>query len=330
MKKVWASGIILLFIFCSSCAKEQAPEAIHKVTPQITPQTTPKSSEITQKIAQNTENPIDSTIVAQGEIKASEVGILKLVQGVYSEGEKILTKEKNTYYWYEADGKTYIETEKVEINENKGDVLVISPTSQEEYGQMIHLTTTKDLNFTKVVNILHDRAIIQSMSSDATKHYNFEADLQSGEAVEITYTDKLSDDERKSSRKETVIALTEDTTLCHYYIAGKTAEDSYSIWLVIDKDNTVIKRFTTKYFDDMDNICVSEDKNYVCFTYQQTTRSPHILNIEKELVYPIFDEKDFYGYESVLFMNWVNEDTLALGYKKNDEQIIKFHKVTFD
>lgn len=82
--------------------------------------------------------------------------------------------------------------------------------------------------------------------------------------------------------------------------------------MIFDKEDKEIRRFSTQYFNVIDNICVDDSGEYVCFTYGQTTSRAQLLSVEEESITPIFGEGDFFGWEAVLSMNWVNKDTLAI------------------
>jgi hypothetical protein len=285
-------------------------------------------SENNKDDTQEVRNLIMEALISQKEINADDLHINKLILGIFLEGKQILAKEGDFYYWYEMDGESYVESDKIAKNCNGKDFLVLT-TDDESNKRTVHLPDSKIIQFPRLINVVGNRAIIQT-SEDQKKHYNFDAELLSGSAIEITHIDKLNSDERKLNRWETLIALPNDTTLCHYFMWRDNSDNSYSLWLIVDKNSNEINQFTTEYFDDLDNICVSENGEYVCFTYGQTTSHPSILNIQEESVYSIFNESDFYGFEAVTFMNWVNEETLAIGYRKNGEQIVKFQKVLFE
>ncbi len=194
----------------------------------------------------------------------------------------------------------------------------------------MNVSLPETASFLRLINAVGDRAIVQTTLEDQGGNYNLKVDLSSGTTVPITYIDRLSSDEKRMNRGETVILLPNDMTLCHFFIWGGHADNSSSIWILFNKEDNEIKRFSTRYFDDIDNICVDDDGKYVCFTYGQTTSRPQLLSVEEESVTPIFGEDDYFGFEAVLSMNWVNTDTLAIGYWKDDNRIVKFQKVLFE
>ena len=334
MKKVFLLLILIIITLCSSCDGNNTQKLAEGIdNSEIQNDDIPTLSE--ESLSENNKgdtkeisNLIFDALTSQKEINADDLNINKYILGIYLEGKQILAKEGDFYYWYEWDGESYIEADKIADNYNGSDFLVLT-TDKEHNERTVHLPDSKVIQFPRLINVVGNRAIIQT-TEDQKTHYNFDADLLAGSAIEITHIDRLNSDERKLNRWETLIALPDDRTLCHYFMWMDNAANSYSLWLIIDKNSNEINRFTTEYFDDLDNICVSENGEYVCFTYGQTTSHPSILSIHDESVYSIFKESDFFGFEAVTFMNWVNEETLAIGYRKNGEQIVKFQKVLFE
>ncbi len=323
MRKVWFL-LILIMVFCCSCDKQE------NVSLPSTEGETPKKEETKTEEDVQDKNLIHDAIVSQKEIAAKDMYIDKLILRVYSDGKRVLTKEGNFYYWYELDGEAYIESGKIEEKDKRKEFVVFSTNYDEYKERIVNVSLSENASFLRLVNAIGDRAVIQAPLENQGGNNNFKIDLLSGTTVPITYIDRLNSDEKSMNLGETVILLPNDITLCHFFIWGGNADDSSSIWILFDKEDNEIKRFSTRYFDDIDNICVDDDGKYVCFTYGQTTSRPQLLSIEEESITPIFSEDDYFGLEAVLSMNWVNKDTLAVGYWKDDNRIIKFQKVLFE
>lgn len=326
MKKSIAFLILLSIMFFSACAVENKSSLTSE-----TPIPSQKVGELPETIPESIKvNPILDAIDSEGQICAKDFGVSKRILGVYFNGNNILAEEDGLYYWYSLNNEIYSQEDIINKNIGENDILVISVNADEKQSHTVKIPKSDHVFFPRIINVIDDRAIIQTVSEDQLNHYNYEVDLASGQVVEITYAHNLEKEESRKKKWETCIALPNELTLSHFFILGSTADDSYSVWLVIDSSGNVISRFTTQYFDDIDNICVDKEGKAICFTYGQTSSRPHILSIEDESVHSIFDDTEFYGYDAVTFMSWVNEDTLALGYRKDGEHIIKFTKPVFN
>lgn len=326
MKKSIAFLLLLSIMFFSACARENksllasdTPIPSQKVGEL--PETTPEAIK---------ENPIQDAIDLEGQIFIKDFGVSKRILGVYFNGNSILAEEDDLYYWYNLNNEIYSQEDIINKNIGENEVTIICVNDDEKQSHTVKLPKSDHAFFPRVINVIDDRAIIQTVSEDQLNHYSYDVDLSSGQVVEITYSHNLESEESRKNKWETCIALPNDLTLSHFFILGSTADDSYSVWFVIDSSGNVVSRFTTQYFDDVDNICVDKEGEAIYFTYGQTSSRPHILSIKDESVHSIFDDTEFYGYDAVTFMSWVNEDTLALGYRKDGEHIVKFTRPIFN
>jgi WD40 repeat protein len=183
----------------------------------------------------------------------------------------------------------------------------------------------------ELTNAFQDTAYIRLKHlTSFTEDLNFKGDLKTG-TYEPVDTKKILDlvvGDRKEMNivQVTLIALPQNNTLYHIYLWNEK-DDMTSLWVVADENEKVINSFETQYFDDLSNVTVNPNGDYIAFSYGQTPGYPHLLDLKNQNVYPIFpegndaEEKNAQS-ASIRFISWQDNNILCLGLMDDDRTII--------